>query len=338
MQSTTPSNSQRKTPKGALASLAVVVLLAIVTLVVILNRQFIVDSVHYWTYEPTADIQSITTRSAFTDNGKFMFYITRPEVQEAAEFNSNCDRKEQGTAILGCYANDRIYLFNVTDERLDGIKEVTAAHEMLHAAYQRLSGDEKRRIDTLIDIEYEAMKSNPDLAERMAFYARTEPGERLNELHSIIGTEMATISPELEKHYAKYMSNRAGIVSLYSGYNTLFLQLDQYAKELSANLDKLAKQIETDTNKYNADIKVLNADISDFNSRASSGDFPSQSAFYRERTALQQRSSAVGKLRDTINANVAQYEKLRIEYNNTVTESHTLYDSIDSTLEPAPSV
>ena len=37
------------------------------------------------------------------------------------------------TAVLGCYANREISIFNVTDQRLDGIREVTAAHEMLHA-------------------------------------------------------------------------------------------------------------------------------------------------------------------------------------------------------------
>ena len=36
------------------------------------------------------------------------------------------------------------YIYNVNDERLNGLKEVTAAHEMLHAAYERLPESDKK--------------------------------------------------------------------------------------------------------------------------------------------------------------------------------------------------
>lgn len=338
MRSPTPLNNLHKKSRSALTTLIIACLLVAATIFVTLNRQFVMDTVHFWTYQPTAEIESIAQRSEFTDSGKFMFYVTRPQVQSGDDFNTHCDRKEQGTAILGCYVNDRIYLFDVTDERLDGIKEVTAVHEMLHAVYQRMSNDEKTRINKLIEVEYGAMRANPDFAERMAFYARTEPGERDNELHSIIGTELQAVSPELEKHYAKYISNRSKIVTLYNSYNALFLQLENEAKTLSKNLDSLAKDIETNMAKYNADIKTLNSDIGAFNSRAESGSFASQAAFNRERNALQRRVAEINTTRDTINSKIAQYETMRAKYNDTVTESHTLYESIDSTLEPAPSV
>ncbi len=47
-------------------------------------------------------------------------------------------------AILGCYnpSSRDIYIYNVTNSELDGVKEVTAAHEMLHAAWERLSESE----------------------------------------------------------------------------------------------------------------------------------------------------------------------------------------------------
>lgn len=338
MQSTTPSNNRRRQSKGTLTTLIIACVLVGLTIFITLNRQYVLDTIHFWTFKPTTEVASIAQRSGFTDTGKFIFYVTRPQVQSSKEFNKHCDRREQGTAILGCYVNDRIYLFDVTDERLDGIKEVTAAHEMLHAVYQRLSHDEKARINKLIEVEYEAMRNDPDLAERMAFYARTEPGERDNELHSIIGTERPSISGELEAHYKKYMGDRTKIVTLFNSYNALFLQLENDARELSANLDSLAKEIESDMATYNNDIKSLNADIAVFNDRAAKGDFTSQSAFNRERNALQTRVATINKTRDAVNAKITKYELMRAEYNDTVTESHTLYESIDSTLAPAPSV
>ncbi len=77
-------------------------------------------------------------------------------------------------AILGCYVTQRIYIYDVKDAKLDGIREVTAAHEMLHAAYERMSSSEQTKVNALLEVEYEKLRNDKDLAERMAFYARTE--------------------------------------------------------------------------------------------------------------------------------------------------------------------
>jgi predicted nucleic acid-binding Zn-ribbon protein len=262
----------------------------------------------------------------------------RPEVDDSQTFNTKCGRTEQSTAILGCYVDDRIYLYYVTDSRLNGIKEVTAAHEMLHAAYQRMSDTERAHVNKLVEAEYQKLTTDPDFAERMAYYARNEPGERDNELHSIIGTEVANINPELEAHYAKYFTDRSKIVALHDSYDAEFTKLDKEAKALSVQLDTLSKKIDSDSALYNDEVKNLNKDISSFNKRASSGQFSSQAAFNSERQGLQQRVTAVSSLRSAINAEIDKYETLRTQYNDTVTQSRTLYQSIDSTLAPTPNV
>ena len=114
-----------------------------------------------------------------------------------------------------------IALFDVTDPRLDGIEEVVASHEMLHAAWDRMSQGEKDRLTPLLDAAYAEQANNKDLVERMAFYARTEPGEETNELHSILGTEVAHLSPALEKYYSQYFSNRQALVALHVKSNAV---------------------------------------------------------------------------------------------------------------------
>ena len=54
--------------------------------------------------------------------------------------------------MLGCYHSnqDGIFLYNVQDARLAGVQQVTAAHEMLHAAYDRLSTKDKNYVDGLL--------------------------------------------------------------------------------------------------------------------------------------------------------------------------------------------
>ena len=43
----------------------------------------------------------------------------------------------------------------------------------------------------------------------------SEPGQRLNELHSLLGTEVAHLSPALERYSHRYFHDRQGIVSAF---------------------------------------------------------------------------------------------------------------------------
>jgi hypothetical protein len=277
-------------------------------------------------------------RAGLSDAGTFAMYATQPSIEGNKTFNDKCGRQEQDTAILGCYSNGRIYIFDVTDKRLDGIKEVTASHEMLHAVYQRLSPAEKASVDKLVEDEYKKLSADPAFSKRMEFYARTEPGERDNELHSIIGTEVSDISTELEAHYAKYFTDRTAILKLFNSYNGVFLSFDAQAKALQEKLDNLGDKIKADSDTYNIDVKTLNIDIEDFNQRARSGSFSSQAAFNSERSVLDRRVKEVMSLRTTIDSEIDTYETLRVQYNDTVTQTHDLYKSIDSNLLPTPKV
>lgn len=302
------------------------------------NHQLIIDTISFWRYKPSSEIAAIVNRTQLSDDGKFMFYASHPRIDDSKAFNEECERKESGTAILGCYVNDRIFIYDVTDSRLEGIKEVTAAHEMLHAVYDRLSGDEKNRINKLVDAEYEKLKDNPSYAERMAFYDRTEPGERGNELHSILGTEVSTLHSDLEAHYGKYFKDRKKILSLYNNYNSAFTSLAKQAKQLSSELDSINAQIKSASASYNEEVKTLNEDINAFNSRAASGSFDSQAQFNNERQALVDRANQISKSREAVNALIDRYNMLRTKYNSIVTQSNDLYKSIDSSLAPAPKV
>ncbi len=331
-----PSNRPRHHRK--IGSIITTVLLTGVSVFIWLNHQYIVDSISFWRYQPTSAVEQVTSRAKLSDSGKFNFYAAQPSIDDSNTFNAKCSRKESNTAILGCYTDDRIYIYDVTDTRLDGIKEVTAAHEMLHAVYQRLSPSDKQSVDQLVEAEYQKLLSNPTFAERMAFYARTEPGERDNELHSIIGTEVGSISPELEAHYAKYFNDRGQIVSMYNTYNSVFVSLSDQSKQLAAELEKISGQIKSASDQYNADVKSLNADIASFNQRANAGYFTSQSQFNTQRQTLVVRANTISAERVAINVMVDRYNTFRDQYNDTVTQSNNLYKSLDSSLSPAPKV
>lgn len=341
MYSTSQQSSPRKR-RGIVATLLVSVVLLGASLFVALNPQYISDTIRFWTYTPTTQVATITSDIQFTDNGKFLFYASRPVVADSQSFNQSCDRKEQNTAIIGCYVGDTIYVYDVTNEKLDGVKEVTAAHEMLHAVYQRLTTSEKKKVDQLVEEEYTKLSADPAYADRMAFYARTEPGERDNELHSIIGTELSVIDPELEAHYAQYFRDRSKIVAYYNKYNGAFKQLKEQSETLASQLDTLGKKIESDKAAYSAEVAALNTDVDEFKRRDAANDFESVAKRNAELLTLQSRISATDKKRNmviaTIQNEVNQYNELVKEFNATQVQSQELFKSIDSTVVSAPSV
>jgi uncharacterized protein involved in exopolysaccharide biosynthesis len=144
----------------------------------------------------------------------------------------------------------------------------------------------------------------------MAFYEDAEPGQRLNELHSIIGTEFSDLSSELEAHYATYFTERASLVALHEQSIRVFKEQAAAVQALSDQLDQLAASIDGDYAAYNAGYDQLNADIDDFNARADAGGFLTQAQFNAERGALIDRQDALDASYTAIQARAAEYDAL----------------------------
>lgn len=304
---------------------------------IIFNRQYVLDQIQVWKYEPSSEVAALAERTTMSDRGKFFYYASQPSVETSATFNEDCRRQEEGSPILGCYRDKRIFIYNVTDERLDGIKEVTAAHETLHAIYERFSEEEREKVNTLLEAEYKK-QGEKVLKDRMKYYERTQPGQRLNELHSIIGTEFLQLSDELEAHYKKYFTDRPAIARFFHGYNTKFNEVKNNITSIQAELTSLVETIEQQTAAYNRDLQTLNTSITDFNGRAETGDFTSQAEFAAERAKLVDQSQAVKQQREALEEMITNYNQKLKTYNSFVDESKELKQSIDSTLAPVPMV
>jgi len=307
---------------------------------VILNRQYVLDQFVVWSYQPTSSIALINERSGFSDTGTFYFYASQPELQTSEQFNTNCIRQEIASAILGCYTNQLIYIYDVPDAQLEGVEEVTAAHEMLHAAWERMSESERTKLSSMLDAVYSNI-NDPKLTERMAYYERTQPGERHNELHSILATEFRNLNSDLESHYAKYFNDRSKVVALYEAYQSIFIALKQQADTASAELSTLKTSIDTKTNQYNSEAASISNAAADLKNSADSVDRTSQSAvntYNAKRQSLLNRIDALDVLRNTINSDTETYNTNVAAYNKLVVSSNNLNKSLDSTLAPVPSI
>lgn len=332
--------SSTKTSRlGSIIAFVLSTLFVVAAISIFFNRQLILDQLSVWSYEPSSEMTTITQRVSMTDSGQFVFYATRPEIKNQASFNEACPRQEAGSPILGCYTTeDRIYIYNLTNQQLDGMKEVTAAHEMLHAVWHRTTGAEKEELTTALKDAY-AKTNNADLTERMDYYKRTEPGEFVNELHSILGTEVATLGEPLESYYAQFF-NRAAVLKLHDQYNTIYTGLYNRADTLYLQMEALSTSISQRSENYNVAATQLSADIDAFNSRVDNGVFLSQSQFNAERAALVRRSEALEVERSLINKDIETYNAYYIEYQDIAKQIEVLNDSVDSfkQIDQAPSV
>ena len=336
-----PPARPRRRPGRIIAIVVVLALLGGAGLWAVSNRQYLADQLVVWNYTASDDIEGYITRSTMTDKGAFLFTASAPAIVAGEEFNEVCGSGEAGTGILGCYLprTKTISLYDVTDERLDGIEDVVASHEMLHAAWDRMSAEEQAAVVPLLEAEATALAGDAEFVARMDLYDRTEPGERDNELHSIIGTEFAELSPELEKYYSRYFSDRSVVVGFHAAYVKVFSDLETQALDLSSQILALADEIDADTNAYNSDQTQLNADIDAFIARNQAYGYSNDpAAFDRDKAALIARDAELGTRLTAINDKKTRLGDLQKQLRDLDADAEALNRSIDSTIVPGEGI
>jgi len=313
-----------------ISSLIGIFVIVVLALVIYLNRQWIIDEINYLTFKPSATLQSFAKRSAMSQEGKFLFYSARPSLEQADQFNKDCPSQSPTSAVLGCYDGRYIYIYNITNQQLDGIRETTAAYEMLHAAYKRQSPADLQQLNSLIEETYNIPANKQMLSDSVDYFAKTEPGERDDELFSLIATEVKTVDPKLEKIYDKYFTNRQTLVGLYEKYQGVFESYKDQASSLQDQIQTMQDDINVKTANYDTDMNQLNTDIATFNSKANSGGFSSQAQFESERASLVSRVNALNDTRSAINAEIDEYNALVKKFNDVQVTQQGLYKSINS--------
>lgn len=288
-------------------------------------------------FVPNEKISAIVSKIKPTNKAKNIFYATNPQVLSANDFNSNCARNLEKTTILGCYKADSIFIFDIENNDLNGVEEVTAAHELLHAVWQRMNVGQKNELGKKLREDYERLKT-PELEKTMAMYAESQPGEHENELHSILGTEFKNLSPELESHYAIFFENRQEIAEMSSKYKAKFKELENRAEALNSELESMKAQINAKIEDYEAKFDSLNSRINDFNYRADNGYFSNQGTFQAERNSLLNRQNYLENYRVDINAEVDNFNSKVQELSNISGQIQKLYDSMNSRLDEVKSV
>lgn len=341
-----PSRSSRsrasRVGRGILVGLAVVSIVAQSVFLAaagwaVANPRAVTDAVTVWQYDPTPAIAGYATRAGMSERGRFLFYASTPQVVEGDAFDSLCSRDQPDIGVLGCYtlADGRIYLFDITNPELQAFEVVVAAHEMLHAAWDRMSSAEQAALVEPLEAAFATVDPDDELIERIAAYEDADPSSRIPELYAIIGTELATLPETLEEHYSQFFDDRAAVVEQWREVKTLFLELEAELTRLSTELERLSLEITAEQSAATQAAAVLEADIAAFNARASRpGGYTSQSAFERDRQALVARQDALSASIDATNAKVATYNSLVEEF-TALNEEAAALDK-DLNIDPQP--
>lgn len=309
--------------------LLVSVALIIAAVAVFTNRQGLQDRIALARYDPPAEIAALAEDADLSEHGKQLFYVNQPELHGESSFNDVCKGLgDEKSNVLGCFTGYRIYIFDVKDERLSGVREVTAAHEMLHAAYARLNDAEKDHVNGLLQQQLDN-NIEPHVRSLIDVYNRLEPGELLNEMHSILATEQDTLSPRLEEYFSQYFDDRRTVVALADQYRDVFDSLKEQQETLAKEIDQLTEQINTATAQINQQISTHNTDVEAFNTRAASGNM-SQEEFDSERTQLEGEQQAIKAAIGTNDSLRAAYEQKRKQFESLAVEFTKLQGSIDS--------
>ena len=291
-----------------------------------LNFATIKDIIVGLSYHPTSEMTEIRDSLGLTAKGARIFNATLPELKEKEEFNQICRDVESANAILGCYGGDRVYVYNISSDELVGVREATAAHELLHAVYHRMSADEKREIrDALISVY---QKNQETLGEEIDIY---EDDKKEEELYVRAGTEIVELPEILERHYGAIFENQDLIAEYYQGYIKVFREIEQKLEDLLLEAQNLEANITAKTAQYESDVAALNAEVDEYNNCAVTKNcFSSVAAATARRNELTAKSDTVSAMYDELSSLVSSYNDLVREYNENLLHGQALNMVINS--------
>jgi hypothetical protein len=197
-------------------------------------------------YNPPYEVSQLATQANMSDEGRKVFYLTTPTIEAKKVGLKLCTSNDaEKTITLGCYVSGKgIFIQKVTDERLNGTMQITAAHEMLHAVYhEHLSNSERTEIDRELLRVFDNL-NNPRLKRLIQIYRDRNPSHVSSELHSFLGTEEVKLGSKLEQHYAKYFVDRAKLVAMAQQKNQLFAGIENKAGGIEQQLTTLKSQMD----------------------------------------------------------------------------------------------
>jgi hypothetical protein len=218
--------------------------LALFGLVAVIGPETIATSAHRLlagdVAPPAAEVVAVADKSYLTEEGRALLYSSRPRIVASADVAEACDRRADDPPS-GCYSLlDGIVLHQPSDPRVADFAVTTMAHELLHAAYDRLGDGEMLVLHDLLEAEIARIPADDPVHASIEWSVGEHEASRETELFAYLGSQVRPeggFAPELEAVYARYFTDRAALVGVYERVGGF---LDAVSAELTAAYDQLS--------------------------------------------------------------------------------------------------
>ncbi|MFS2281386.1 hypothetical protein V2S04_11265 [Microbacterium sp. OR21] len=171
------------------------------------------------------EFAALADRMVLTPEGREVLASTQPRFVDAGELAEVCGSDSHGTddtILLGCFtgfsqsrAQDRIVILEPTDDLIGRSLVTTAAHELLHAVFARMPGEEQSRIADLAAAATARLAADDPVHEQIAASMGGDEASRATEQFAYLGSQMR-LDPvhdaELEEIYARTFEDRTAIL------------------------------------------------------------------------------------------------------------------------------
>lgn len=258
-----PQNKEFKITKHHVSGIVIGIVLLLIAVPSITKSEF------WYAYASpiNENTAALATHTNMTTLGRSILYRTKPVATDKATVDKDCENTKTDVIEYGCFfatseTDAHIYILQVTDPELKSVNDVTAAHEMLHHAYARLSSADRAKVNSFLIKDRDSLiASNLQFQKLIAPYADEAEEVKLNEAHSLMAVmPKGTLSPELENYYLQYFSDgRLKLITAEDTFNAAIARHQQSLDSIIATLDSQLKNIdEFEAVLNNQDIALAN--------------------------------------------------------------------------------
>jgi hypothetical protein len=226
---------------------------------------------------PEAEVVAVADKSFLTEEGRRLLYASRPLIADRTEIAEQCQGVGSGEgSTLGCYHPlAGIVVYQPADERIADAAVTTLAHELLHAAYDRLGDGERFDVDEMLEAEIARVPAEDPVHQQIEWSVGEHESSRETELFAYLGSQVLPeggFAPELEAVYARWIADRAALVGVNVRVQSLMQGVLAEVEGASAQLaaDEAAnaaehEQLQADRTAHESARALYNADADRYN-------------------------------------------------------------------------
>lgn len=164
-------------------------------------------------------LEAVADRAFLTDDARALMRKVGALEANGAELRQACavPGKAPDDIAAGCYSRFGIRVYVPADPRVVDEAVTTLAHELLHAAFDQFSVEERVRVSTLVRAEVDRLAPDDPVRARIEWSVAGREEIRDTEGFAHLGASVMPdggFAPELEQVYARFLTDRGALVAV----------------------------------------------------------------------------------------------------------------------------